>query len=161
MDADEKIKAHLLSVWRKEKKFFSRGKECMLLVTTKHVMFISKTEAKMKWWKAAVQRQAVILMKSPDTMLIHDGYDEKNLQEDMQNEKNEVFLLTDVISVDSEEKSWGSVLNLKIRDGEKEKSFELSIVRDWVGYPIRDPIKFLKVDWKPIVQYIREKGVTT
>ncbi|MEM4253041.1 MAG: hypothetical protein QXE84_05910, partial [Candidatus Nitrosotenuis sp.] len=113
-----------------------------------------------KWWKAAVQRQAVILMKSPDTMLIHDGYDEKNLQEDMQNEKNEVFLLTDVISVDSEEKSWGSVLNLKIRDGEKEKSFELSIVRDWVGYPIRDPIKFLKVDWKPIVQYIREKGVT-
>ena len=57
MNSDEKIRAHLLSVWKEEKKLLSRGRECMFFVTDKHVIFIIKTEAKPKWWKAAVERQ--------------------------------------------------------------------------------------------------------
>lgn len=157
MDSDEKIKVHLLSVWREEKKLFSKSKECMLFLTDRHIMFVSKTDAKIQWWKAAVQRQILTLMKSPSTLLTHDGYGEADLMRDLEKEKNYVFAYDDVISVESEEKVWGSVLKLKLRDGEKERKFQLSIVKDWVTYPMRDPTKFLKVDWSPVVEIIQSK----
>jgi len=156
MDSSEKIKAHLLSVWKEEKKLFSKGKECMFFLTNKHVIFITKTEAKIQWWKPAVQRQIITLMKSNDIMLTHDGYDEENLTLDLENKKNEKYPLEDVIDAKAEEKVWGGVLKLKIRHGDKEKKIHLSIAQDWVAYPIRDPVKFLKVDWAPIVEYIKK-----
>ena len=65
MQPDEKIQAHLVSVWREPKKFLSiGGKEGMLVLTNKHLMFIHKTEAKMKWWQAVTQRQVVTFLKS-------------------------------------------------------------------------------------------------
>lgn len=155
MDSDEKIRTHLLSVWKEEKKLFSRGRECMFFLTNRHLMFITKTEAKPRWWKSTVERQILTLMKSGDTILIHDGYGEKDLMLDLENEKNEEYSFEDVVNVETEEKTWGSVLKLKIRDADREKNFELSIVKDWVSYPIKDPVKFLKVDWKPIVEYIK------
>ena len=158
MDSDEKIQAHLLSIWLGEKKLFSKSKECMFFLTNKNVMFVSKTEMTTNWWKPAVQRQIMMLMKNPeDTMLIHDGYSEKNLTLDLENDKNMVFAFEDIIDLSSEEKAWGTVLLLKIRDGEKERKFELSIVKDWVTYPVRDPVKFLKVNWSPIINYIKSK----
>ncbi|MDC8437434.1 MAG: hypothetical protein LV468_00335 [Candidatus Nitrosotenuis sp.] len=157
MDSDERIKVHLLSIWREEKKLFAKSKECMLFLTDKHIMFVSKTEAKMQWWKSAVQRQILTLMKSPSTLLTHDGYGEADLKRDLENEKNDVFLLDDVISAESEEKAWGTVLKLKLRDGEKERKFQLSVARDWVTYPMRDPVKFLKVDWSPVIEIIQSK----
>jgi hypothetical protein len=40
MDPDEKIQAHLVSIWREAKKFFSvGGREGMLILTDKHLMF--------------------------------------------------------------------------------------------------------------------------
>jgi hypothetical protein len=155
MELDEKIKAHLLSVWKEEKKLFSRGRECMFFLTNKHVIFITKTEATTRWWKPAVQRQILTLMKSDDTMLIHDGYDEQDLEVDLENKKNEKYPLEDVISVEAEEKAWGSVLKLKIRQDGNEKKFHLSVVKDWVSYPVKDPVKFLKVNWTPIIEYIK------
>ncbi|MGQ0772625.1 MAG: hypothetical protein ACT4NT_07640 [Nitrososphaerota archaeon] len=157
MNSDEKIRVHLLSVWKEEKKLLSRGRECMFFVTDKHVIFITKTEAKPKWWKAAVERQILTLMKSNNTMLTHDGYDEKELGVDLQNDKNQEYLIEDIISVETEEKAWGSVLKLKIKADDKEKTLQLSIVKDWVTYPIKDPTKFLKVDWMPIVEYIKQR----
>jgi hypothetical protein len=65
--------------------------------------------------------------------------------------------MADVIDVGTEEKAWGTILTLKIRTEEKEKKIQLSIVRDWVSYPIKDPTKFLKVDWLPIVEYIKQR----
>jgi len=77
MEFDEKIQAHIVSIWRESKKFFSiGGKEGMLVLTDKHLYFIHKTEAKMKWWKAITQRQVINFIKSKDTMIRHDGYDE-------------------------------------------------------------------------------------
>ncbi|HET8720248.1 MAG TPA: hypothetical protein VFM64_04560 [Candidatus Nitrosotenuis sp.] len=155
MDSSEKIVAHLLSVWKEEKKLFSRGKECMFFLTNKHLIFVSQTEATLKWWRPAVQRQIMALTKSDNLMITHDGYDEKDLLADLENKKNEEHLLQDVISVDTEEKVWGTVLKLQIRDKEKEKKLHLSIVKDWVSYPVKDPVKFMKVDWAPIVEYIK------
>ena len=49
MDSNEKIQAHLVSVWREAKKFLSiGGREGMLVLTDRHLCFIHKTEAKKK-----------------------------------------------------------------------------------------------------------------
>ncbi|KFM14404.1 hypothetical protein AAA799D11_01764 [Marine Group I thaumarchaeote SCGC AAA799-D11] len=65
MQPDEKIQAHIVSIWRESKKFLSiGGKEGMLVLTDKHLMFIHKTEAKMKWWKAITQRQVINFIRS-------------------------------------------------------------------------------------------------
>ena len=56
MDLDEKIYAHILSVWKEPKEFFGgRSLEGMLILTDKHLMFVRKTEAKMRWWGAVTQ----------------------------------------------------------------------------------------------------------
>ena len=79
MENDEEIRAHVVSIWRESKKFLSiGGREGMLVLTDKHLSFIHKTTAKIKWWKAITQRQALIFMKSKDTMIRHDGYDERS-----------------------------------------------------------------------------------
>ena len=73
MDSDEKIQAHVVSIWRESKKFFSiGGREGMLILTNKHLMFVHKTEAKKKWWGAIRKRQTVHFLKSKDTMITHD-----------------------------------------------------------------------------------------
>jgi hypothetical protein len=157
MESDERIKAHLVSVWKVEKKLFSRGKECMFILTDKRLAFVSKTEAKSRWWSATVERQVVTLLKSDDPMLIHDGYDEKELVQDLENKKNEEYCFDDVISVEPEEKKWGSVLKLKLKKDGKEKNYELSVVKDWVTYPVKDPVKFLKINWNPVVEFITKQ----
>ncbi|MGQ0606443.1 MAG: hypothetical protein ACT4OD_05785 [Candidatus Nitrosotenuis sp.] len=158
MNSDEKIKTHLLSVWLEEKKLFVKSKECMFFVTDEGLYFVSKTEAKSQWWKSTVQRQILTLIKNPDnTILTHDGYNEKNLALDLENEKNSNYLMTDVIEVNTEEKAWGNILFLKLRDGEKERKFHLSIVKDWVTYPVKAPMGYLRVNWTPIVEYIKSR----
>ena len=65
MEPDEKIQAHLVSVWRESKKFFSiGGREGMLVLTDKHLTFVHKTESKINWWKNITQRQVLNLLKS-------------------------------------------------------------------------------------------------
>ena len=74
MDYNEKIQAHVLSVWRESKKLFSvLGTEGMLFITNRHLIFVNKTQAKMKWWQAATQRQVLTFMKSNNVMIRHDG----------------------------------------------------------------------------------------
>lgn len=157
MGSDEPIKAHLVSVWREEKKLFSRAKECMLILTDKRIAFVSKTEAKPRWWSAAVERQVVTLSKSDNPMLTHDGYGEKEFLLDLENKKNEQYSFDDIVGVESEEKSWGSLLHMKIRKNNKERKYQLSIVKDWVKYPVKDPMKFLKIDWIPIIEFINKQ----
>jgi len=133
MDSDEKIQAHILSVWRESKKIFSiLGTEGMLFLTNRHLMFVNKTQAKMKWWAAAAQRQVLTFMKSNNVMIHHDGYDEKQLELDLENKKNTVISFDDILKISHENKVWGGVLNLEfIKNGKKEK-YEFSVVQDWV-----------------------------
>ena len=53
----------------------------MLVLTDKHLMFIHKTESKMNWWKAITQRQVINFIKSKNTMIHHDGYNEERFDE--------------------------------------------------------------------------------
>jgi hypothetical protein len=158
MQPDEKIHAHLVSVWREPKKFFKvGGKEGMLILTDKHLMFIHKTEAKMRWWQAITQRQVVNFLKSKNTMICHDGYGESNLMEDLENEKNIQLSFDDILSVSCEEKTWGSILVLEYEKDGKRQKYQYSIVQDWVKYPAKEPTKYMKVDWEPFVQYIKDR----
>ena len=158
MQPDEKIQAHIVSIWRESKKFLSiGGREGMLVLTDKHLMFIHKTEAKMKWWKAITQRQVINFIKSKNTMIRHDGYDEEELMNDVEDKRNTELSFDDISHISFEEKTWGSVLQLEYeKDGKKEK-FQYSIAQDWVKYPAKEPTKYMKVDWEPFVQYIKDR----
>ena len=158
MQPDEKIQAHLVSVWRESKKFFSiGGKEGMLVLTDKHLMFIHKTEAKMRWWQSIRQRQVISFLKSKNTMIRHDGYEESNLIEDIKNEKNIQLSFDDILNITYEEKEWGSILLLEYEKDGKQQKYQYSIAQDWVKYPAKEPTKYMKVDWKPFVQYIKDR----
>ena len=158
MEPDEKIQAHIVSIWRESKKFLSiGGKEGMLVLTDKHLMFIHKTEAKMKWWKAITQRQVINFIRSKNTMIRHDGYDEEELMNDVEDKRNTELSFDDISEINFEEKTWGSVLQLEYeKDGKKEK-FQYAIAQDWVKYPAKEPTKYMKVDWEPFVQYIKDR----
>ncbi|MFM9874793.1 MAG: hypothetical protein ACKVN8_00220 [Nitrosarchaeum sp.] len=158
MEQDEKIQAHLVSVWRESKKIFSiGGKEGMLILTDKHLMFIHKTEAKMKWWQAIRQRQVINLLKSKNTMIRHDGYEESNLMIDLENEKNTQLAFDDISNILYQEKEWGSILLLEYENKGKHQKYEYSIAQDWVKYPAKEPTKYMKIDWEPFVQYIKDR----
>jgi len=158
MESDEKIQAHLVSIWRESKKFFSfGGKEGMLVLTDKHLMFVHKTDAKMKWWKAITQRQVINFIRSKNTMIRHDGYDEEELLEDVEDKRNVEVAFDDISSIKFEEKIWGSVLQLEYEKNEKEEKYQYAIAQDWVKYPAKEPTKYMKVDWEPFVQYIKER----
>ncbi len=159
MEEGEQIRAHVVSIWREaDRRIAVGGREGMLILTDKHIMFVHKTEAKMRWWQAVVQRQAVSLLKSPDVMIRHDGYDEAELARDLENEKNDEIPLRDVLSADWEEKAWGSVLRLAYRRGGKTEKRRFSVVLDWVKYPAKDPSKYMRVDWEPLVAFVRERS---
>jgi hypothetical protein len=162
MQSDEKIQAHLVSVWREAKKFFSiGGKEGMLILTDRHLMFVHKTEAMMKWWKSIQQRQVINFLRSKDTMICHDGYDEEKLMNDLENKKNIEITFDDISSISFQEKVWGSVLLLEYDKNGKHEKFQYAIAQDWVKYPVKEPTKYMKVDWKPFVQYIKDKQIVT
>lgn len=158
MNPDEKIQAHLVSVWRESKKFFSiGGKEGMLVLTDKHLMFIHKTEAKMNWWKAITQRQVVNFIKSKNTMIKHDGYGEEELMNDVEDKRNVELAFDEISSINFQEKDWGTSLLLEYEKDGKQEKFQFSIAQDWVKYPVKEPTKYMKVDWKPFVQYIKDR----
>ena len=162
MQSDEKIQAHLVSVWREAKKFFSiGGKEGMLILTDRHLMFVHKTESMMKWWKAITQRQVINFLRSKNTMICHDGYDEEKLMSDLENEKNIEITFDDISSISFQEKVWGSVLLLEYDKNGKHEKFQYAIAQDWVKYPAKEPMKYMKVDWKPFVQYIKDRQIVT
>ena len=160
MENDEEIRAHVVSIWRESKKFLSiGGREGMLVLTDKHLSFIHKTTAKIKWWKAITQRQALIFMKSKDTMIHHDGYDEKDLVIDQKNPKNTVLSFNDILNLEFEEKEWGSVLTVEYSKNGKKEKHQYSVAQDWVKYPVKEPTKFMKVDWNGTIFNPFEFGI--
>ena len=162
MQSNEKIQTHLVSIWRESKRFFSiGGKEGMLILTDRHLMFVHKTESMMKWWKAITQRQVINFLRSKNTMICHDGYDEEKLMSDLENEKNIEITFDDISSISFQEKVWGSVLLLEYDKNGKHEKFQYAIAQDWVKYPVKEPTKYMKVDWKPFVQYIKDRQIVT
>tara|TARA_Y100000815_G_scaffold125251_1_gene112970 strand:- start:137 stop:628 length:492 start_codon:yes stop_codon:yes gene_type:complete len=162
METEERIQAHVLSVWKEGRGFFSgKGKEGMLILTNKHLCFISKTQAGMKWWGAIRTRQIVRLLQFKDVMIVEDGYAEEKLRSDLENKKNQTISFNNILYIEAKEKVWGSVLFVDVLEDGKEKKFQFSIVQDWVKYPLSAPTKFLKVDWSGFVKYIKDRQVVT
>ena len=162
MESEEKIQAHVLSVWKESRGFFGgKGKEGMLILTNRRLLFIKKTEASVKWWGAVRTRQTVRLLLSKDVMVVEDGYGEENLMTDLENKKNQKIDFNNILYIEAKEKVWGSVLFLDVMEDGKEKKFQFSIVQDWVKYPISAPMKYLKVDWSGFVKYIQDKQILT
>lgn len=162
MDSDEYIQAHILSVWKEAKKLFSlHGTEGMLILTDKHLMFVNKTEAKVRWWNAATQRQVLTFLKLKDVMIHQDGYDEEQLRIDLENKKNLEIKFDDILNISYEDKTWGSVLNLEINQDNKKQKYQFSVVQDWVKYPAKAPTKYMKVDWSAFIQYIKDRQKIT
>ena len=158
MEFDERIQAHLVSVWRESQKFFSvGGREGMLVLTDKHLIYVHKTESKINWWKAITQRQVINFLKSKDTMIHHDGYNEEDLSNDLENSKNVKLTFDDIDKISFEEKTWGSVLYLEYEKEGKKENYQYAIAQDWVKYPMKEPTKYMKVNWTPFVQYIKER----
>ena len=161
MAFDEKIHTHLMSVWRESKSFFGvGGKEGMLILTDNHFIFLKRTERMKKWWGAVTKRQVVALLQNKSTIQRLDGYEEKDLQIDLEEVKKKYIskiTFDNILEIEEEEKTWGSVLKIEAIENEKKKSYEFSIVQDWVKYPIKDPTKYLNVDWKPCVEFIKSR----
>ncbi len=135
MEEKEKIQAHILSVWKESREFFSgRGAEIMLILTDKHLMFIKKTESKMKWWGANTQRQVVKFIQNKDVM---------------------------VTVIGMKEKVWGNILLLETLEDGETKKYQFSVVQDWVKYPLKDPTKRMKVDWSDFVKYVKDQQLVT
>ena len=145
MNPDEKIQAHLVSVWRESKKFFSvGGREGMLVLTDKHLTFIHKTESKINWWKNITQRQVINFLRSKNTMIHHDGYGEKDLLNDLENSKNIELTFDDIDEISFKEEIWGSALHLEYEKDGKKENFQYAIAQDWVKYPMKEPHKIFK-----------------
>jgi len=163
MDSDEKIVVHLVSVWREGGSFLSvGGKEGMLFLTDKHLMFIRKTERMKKWWKSVVTRQVVTLIQNSDVMIKHDGYDEEDLAIDLENKKKSSEVSFDnIFGLEIEKKNWGNILKMELIEDGKKKSYQYSIVQDWVHYPLKDPTRFLKVNWSSFVDFIKARQKIT
>jgi len=162
MEIEEKIQAHILSVWKEGRGFFSgKGREGMLILTNRRLLFVKKTEAGMKWWGAIRTRQIVRLLQFKDVMVVEDGYGEEKLMNDLENKKNQKIDFNNILYIEAKEKVWGSVLFLDVIEDGKEKKLQFSVVQDWVKYPISAPMKYLKVDWSRFVKYIQDKQIVT
>jgi len=115
----------------------------------------------MKWWQAIRQRQVINFLKSKNTMIHHDGYVESNLIQDLENEKNTQLSFDEILSISHKEKEWGNILLLEYEKNGKLQKYQYSIAQDWVKYPIKEPTKYMKVDWEPFVQYIKDRQKST
>jgi hypothetical protein len=136
----------------------------MLLLTDNHFIFLKRTERMKKWWGAVTKRQVVALLQNKSTIQRLDGYEEKDLQIDLEEVKEKYIskiTFDNILEIEEEEKTWGSVLKIKAIENGKKKSYEFSIVQDWVKYPIKDPTKYLNVDWKPCVEFIKSRQRVT
>jgi hypothetical protein len=117
-----------------------------------------------KWWGAVTKRQVVALLQNKSTIQRLDGYEEKDLQIDLEEVKEKYIskiTFDNILEIEEEEKTWGSVLKIEAIENEKKKSYEFSIVQDWVKYPIKDPTKYLNVDWKPCIEFIKSRQRVT
>ena len=130
MEFNEEIHTHLVSVWRETKSFFGvGGKEGMLFLTENHLVFLRRTERMKKWWKAAVTRQVVTLLQNTDTILRHDGYDEKDLEVDLDELKEKyvsVVTYDNILEIEDEEKTWGNVLKVKAIENARKCRYNIT-----------------------------------
>jgi hypothetical protein len=157
VDWDEQIKAHLVWIWRQEEGFMKRGKEGMLVITDRRIVFITKTYMSYRIHDVHSIRQLKKFSEGENVFRPLEGYGIKNLDDDLKKStENSDIPFSQILDIISEEKRWGTQLMVKINLGIKSKTYKFSIVKGWVKYPLKDPVEFQHVDWLPVINLIKE-----
>ena len=153
---DEGIKAHLFWVWGGEEGLFKRGKEGMLVVTDRRLAFIMKTDMTYKMHETHSIRQLKRFEAGENIFRPAEGYKLEHLKKDLAKSPDNLQIpFSQILDVLSEEKAWGTRLNVKMNLGYKAKNFKFSIVKGWVKYPAKDPLEFQRMDWRPLMNLIK------
>jgi hypothetical protein len=153
---DEEIKGHLFWVWGGEAGLFKRGKEGMLIVTDRRLAFIIKTDMTYKMHETYSIRQLKRFEAGENVFRPAEGYKLEHLKKDIDKSPDNLQIpFSQILDVVSEEKDWGTVLKVKMNLGYKAKVFKFSIVKGWVKYPVKDPLGFQRIDWRPLINLIK------
>lgn len=156
VDWDEQIKAHMFWIWGEEEGFMKRGKEGMLVITDRRLVFIVKTEMTYRAHDTHSRRQLNRFRASENVFRPAEGYGIKNLEADLDmSPENLEVPYRQIMDIYQEQKRWGTMLKVKINLGDKAKTMKFSIVRGWVKYPAKDPVEFHRVDWSPMISLVK------
>ncbi len=156
VDWNEQIKGHLFWVWGGEEGFFKRGKEGMLVVTDRRLAFIIKTDMTYKMHESHSIRQLKRFEAGENIFRPAEGYKLENLKKDLAKSPDNLQIpFVQIVDVISEEKDWGTLLKVKTNLGYKAKVFKFSIVKGWVKYPVKDPLEFQRMDWRPLISLVK------
>jgi hypothetical protein len=94
-------------------------------------------------------------------MITQDGYTEESLRIDLENKKNQEVRFDDILYIEFQEKEWGSALLVEMIEKGDTKKYQFSVVQDWVKYPLKAPMKYMKVDWSRFVKHIKDRQMVT
>ena len=156
VDWNEQIKAHLFWVWGGEEGFFKRGKEGMLVVTDRRLAFLIKTDMTYKMHDSHSIRQLKRFEAGENIFRPAEGYKLEDLKKDLAKSPDNLQIpFVQILDVISEEKDWGTLLKVKTNLGYKAKVFKFSIVKGWVKYPVKDPLEFQRMDWRPLISLVK------
>ena len=156
VDWNEQIKGHLFWVWGGEEGLFKRGKEGMLVVTDRHLAFIIKTDMTYKMHESHSIRQLKRFEAGENIFRPAEGYKLEDLKKDLAKSPDNLQIpFVQILDVISEEKDWGTLLKVKTNLGYKAKVFKFSIVKGWVKYPVKDPLEFQRMDWRPLISLVK------
>jgi hypothetical protein len=156
VDWNEQIKGHLFWVWGGEEGLFKRGKEGMLVVTDRRLAFIIKTDMTYKMHESHSIRQLKRFEAGENIFRPAEGYKLEDLKKDLAKSPDNLQIpFVQILDVISEEKDWGALLKVKTNLGYKAKVFKFSIVKGWVKYPVKDPLEFQRMDWRPLISLVK------
>lgn len=127
-----------------------RGREGILVLTSKRVAFISRTSMNVDVWKREVDSQVKELHRSKDPIRVSKAYTLDMLYNDIERDKvkNLSIPLSSIVEMSCEEKRYGSILRLVFSDDEgRSKRYTFTVVRSWIRYPVADPVEYEHVDW--------------
>lgn len=156
VDWDEVIKAHLFWVWGEEEGFLKRGREGMLVITDRRLAFITKTEMTYRMHETHSLRQLRRFKEGESVFRPAEGYKLEHLEKDLDKSSDNLEIpFTQILDITSEEKRWGTVLNVKVNLGDRSKLYKFSIVKGWIRYPAKDPLEFQRMDWSPLINLVK------
>ena len=153
---DEEIKGHLFWAWGGEEGFFKRGKEGMLVVTDRRLAFIMKTDMTYKMHETHSIRQLKRFEAGENIFRPAEGYNLEHLKKDLAKSPDNLQIpFGQILDALTEEKDWGTLLKVKMNIDYKPKVFKFSIVKGWVKYPVKDPLEFQRMDWRPLIDLVK------
>lgn len=156
VDWDEEIKVHLFWVWAEKQGFLRKGKEGMLVITDKRLVFLTKTEMTVRMHDTYSIRQIKRYEAGENIFRPAEGYKLEHLEKDLDKSPDNLEVpFGQILEITSEKKRWGSMLVVKVNQGDTSKVLKYSLVKGWIKYPAKDPMGFLTVDWSPVINLVK------